>query len=316
MVEAKIHTEFEHRKEVVSSAIEGFISNPSLARILARDDFCALSTDPLVDYVNFAHAHWDARSGKERMDVDWSDNGNGELFEDAKNLGIIEASYPAQKSYDCLLILGGTTESCDKRLQYALSLGVEANAVIQLSGTRPLSEKEKSSIDSELANPTEYSYMRLAAERALADQVDRKASFEMSDAGQRQNEDPYKWQVAHLALQNGGSVITLSADFVTTANEGKHRANTGDTYAFLREVMGSDGLNPSKRVLIVTNAIYSIKQHMDALREITLETGAVVETVGFDARQNPNPPTDKFIRQELLAALDATLLVRQALAQK
>jgi hypothetical protein len=112
---------------------------------------------------------------------------------------------------------------------------------------------------------------------------------------------------ASLQQKNGIPIMFLSAP----PNQGGKRANTADTYDFLRQ--HSDiPLNESTNILFATSAIYRYFQYFDAVREITLKTGADIEVIGFDPLYGGQEFKPSQFLQELKSAADAAVRLYEA----
>lgn len=64
------------------------------------------------------------------------------FLQDFQSLGLTDEIPPLFKSYESLLILGGSTSDFIARLQFALSLPIHIKSVYLLSGERPLTKDE------------------------------------------------------------------------------------------------------------------------------------------------------------------------------
>jgi 6-phosphogluconate dehydrogenase len=105
-------------------------------------------------------------------------------------------------------------------------------------------------------------------------------------------------------------ILVLSAP----ALQGGKRANTADTYDFLRRIE-EKGLiqNPTKNILFATAGMYRYAQYFDAVREISLKTGVDIEIVGFAAAYSGKKFKASQFLQELKSAADAALRLRNAM---
>jgi hypothetical protein len=310
--------------------LDSFVTNPGLSELATLFGEPELPDDPskrLTALQEVAAQHWDFRKGAERMDVNWGEENlqeqNSEqthiVFNATDKLGMVESSHPERDHYDFMTILGGANLSPLLRLRYGLSAGATFGAVVLLGSDRKVGPKERSATDTYAPGAvTEYDLMNGAAETLLGDRIVARDTFEIKNPEGRVTGDSKNWKVKYYELDDGTPIFSLSSDFLpdrdTTkdARKQKNRANSADTYAFMRNLAG-DMLNPDAHVLNVTNAFYKPFQHLDGVRELELPTGAHVETIGFRAGYGVmgQRRTASQLLQETKGAVDAAVRLQQ-----
>jgi len=120
-----------------------------------------------------------------------------------------------------------------------------------------------------------------------------------------------EWHIEHYQTKDEIPVFLLSAPPYL----GGKRANTADTYDFLRRFL-QEGLTPQKNILFATSAVFRYAQYFDAVREISLTTGTDIETIGFDpAYAGMDFKPSQFL-QELKSAADAAIRLRDVVHGK
>lgn len=236
----------------------------------------------LDDLVEFSSV-WDFRKGRERTSIDNHPLTAAQIVlvqQAAVSLRLQGYKPPSKSAYNHLLILGGTLLSCFLRTRFAAELlhsGLTVEHVYSL-GTRRLpavSELDaltsNSSIDFSAASD-EFEMLRDASERLILEpsfayfrtSKERvNGSFELTYSIQ-----PSRFHIAILC---------------TEGKDNPNRATTGDTYQHWQDIT-----HPTieTNVLIVTSQIYVPFQEFDAIRLITLTSGASVEVIGMPPPSN------------------------------
>lgn len=316
-------------------ALETFVHNPAMGEIA---DYFGLEIDKSQDVLpQYAASFdsWDVRRNgdKERYNVNWKDptdevskRASDKVFELTNKLGMVESSHPTKDHYDFVTILGGANKAPYDRLKFALEQGVTFDHLILLGAGRrigddPDPEKSEREISKDYAPgaKTEYDLMNGAVESLLGDRIVHRETIDVVVPGGRADHDPENWKVRYYELDDGTPIFSLSSDFVPEQNaekpisKHKMRANSGDTYVFMRALAG-DALNENTDVLLLSNAFYTPAQHMDGVRELSLTTGAQVETIGYDAAYGGKERTAMQLKQELKSGVDAAIRLEKALA--
>lgn len=302
-------------KELARSQIESFVNNEGLKSIASEFDpeFAKIEDeDEKLDKLQkIAADNWDFRKGRERQEVVETidiDNPDSSIYhrinEGAVNMGMVGSSKPKSEYYDLIAIPGGANNSPYNRMRYALEQGVDYDMLVFLGSERAINDVEKAKVahyaeDAE----SEFDLGTGAISKLLGEEVKDDDVFHVRDKA---------WRVAYFEHKNpedSRSAFVISAP----ARVGAKRANTGDTYDFMR-LLARDDLGPGKKVLLSTNAHFRPFQHFDAVRELTLKTGSEVETIAFEAGYNDmaeKKPSE--ILQETKSAIDAAAKLRQAI---
>jgi hypothetical protein len=119
-------------------------------------------------------------------------------------------------------------------------------------------------------------------------------------------------RVARLKRKDNLPILILSAPPL----QGGKRANTADTYDFLRRIEKEDLIrNPTKNIIFATAGMYRYAQYFDAVREISLKTGVDIEIVGFAAAYSGMKFKASQFLQELKSAADAAVRLRNAIKE-
>lgn len=271
---------------------------------------------------NIAASHWDFRKDVERQAVNWDethlsdpDSPEGHIvFEAAAKLGMVESSAPKREHYDFLVIPGAANKAPWQRLKYALEQGVTYDQIVLLGCDRAVSDAEReNAIDYASDNPqTEFDLMCAAAEKELdLIKPNDEPGDELYEETQLSGVDRQKeGRVRRYLTREGNDVLVFS----TFPIAGEQRANTSDSYRLMRFILGNQ-LGPQSSVLLSTNAFYKPFQHLDALRDLTLPSGAYVETIGFDAAYGGVSRKPSQLLQEAKSAINSAAKLSDALAE-
>jgi hypothetical protein len=279
-----------------------FVYSPGLEQIVREIDAGYADMHDLGERLarlsEIAGKEWDFRKGRERFEVtesepmDHPDSAFGKIVLDGVHqMEIASRSLATLSHYDVVAILGGANMSCYHRLRYALEQKITCNMVVFLGCERPLHDSEKEQVHGyALHAQTEFDLGMEAINTLLASQLtDSVREVSMSDG-----------HFTVLQEQDGVPVVALSAPPL----DGHARATTSDTYQFLRSIEQSS-FAPGKNILFVTTAPYRYAQYFDAVRDITLVTGANIETIGYElAYSNAEFKPSKYL-QELKSAIEA-----------
>ena len=323
----KIHEAYPQDLEALkferaNAELEAFIDNPALVSILEASGFDTSQAGTLErsEYIKgmraFSDEEWNIRKHKERGEVDWG----GTLAEDSMfyeqfvELGIVESSELTGDNYDFLLVLGGANRSPLQRLQYGLEQDAQFQHVALLGAGRPVGEKEQPKVqDYAPGAKTEYDLMDGAARTLFGDSLNVDQVLPLKHTAPVVL--PEYWKLNYFEKTDGQHIFSLHSDYeVKNTRSGQNRAKTGDTYRFLRSLAG-DMLNPDTQVALVTNAMFINAQRLDAVRELTLQTGAQVEAIGFSAAYGGVTRTEGQLLQELNSAIKAADRLQTALSK-
>lgn len=301
LVNARAHaTEYLHR----------FANNPGVEHVVKEfDSGYARIKDPnqRLDYLaKLAAKHWDFRKGRERFEVteiqpmdDPSSELGKRIHEGAWQAEMASPSVATLKHYSILAILGGANKAPLNRLRYAMEQHITYDMLAYLGSERELPPPEQEQTkDYAPGARTEFDLGKGAITSLLADQLADSGEYELATS---------EWRIARLQLKNELPVFLLSAPPFL----GGKRANTADTYDFLRR-LGQDSFTAAKNILFATGAIYRYAQYFDAVREISLRTAVDIEVVGFEPAYSGLEFKASQFLQELKAAADAAVRLRDA----
>jgi hypothetical protein len=228
---------------------------------------------------DFSARHWDFRGGRERPDARepaLDPATAGLVLDTAAALGLVHPVAPARPEYAHLVVLGGLSNACQRRVAYAAHLlraGTRvAGEVAVLGSFRPLSEVECAALAAAGVPPcaTEVAALDAAVRREFG--VPAPAEEDGHDAGHPH----HSWSSRTYRPAGGPPVRVLAAP---SSEPDRRRAHTADTQRFWAEHVR---LSPGDAVLMVTAPIYVPFQHCDALRTLAVPYGCAIETVGVD----------------------------------
>lgn len=309
--------------EKATAELEAFVENPALNEVLVGSGFDITQAETLErgEYLKnmrtFANEHWNFRKGRERTETTWDDKPTEQsvYYEQFVLLGMVESSGLSNGQYDFLLVLGGANRSPIQRLQYGLEQDADYKHIVMLGAGRPVSAAEqKKTADYAPGAKNEYDLMDGAARTLLGGTIVAEEMLPLQSTTPKAL--PEHWKTNYFETSDGRHVFSLHTDFeLQDTSSAQNRAKTGDTYKFLRSLAG-DMLNPDAKVALVTNALFTNAQRLDAIREITLQTGAEVEAVGFDAAYSGVERTEKQLFAELRAAIAAADRLQTALSEQ
>lgn len=291
-----------------------FVNNPGIERIM--DQFDTQYTrikDPSerVDYLaKFAGERWDFRKGRERFEVndtfemDSPDSKLGQIIHQAADFVQMSSSSRATlKHYSVLAILGGGNMSPYYRLKYGLEQDITYDMLAYLGSERELQPPEQEIAKGYAPGArTEFDLGKGAIKTLMNDQLADDGEYEVTTS---------EWRITHLQKKDGVPVFLLSAPPFL----GGRRANTADTYDFIRR-LEQESFTPAKNILFTTGATFRYFQYFDAVREISLRTGVDVEIIGFDPEYSDKEFKASELLQELKAAADAAVRLRDAINGK
>jgi hypothetical protein len=260
--------------------------------------------DRLAAMQDVAARHWNFRKGAERQAVVWDDHELADpgttvgraIFRHAGQLSLVASTHPTLPSYTVMGVTGAANKAPYQRFQYAAEQDIMFDHAVLLGSSRAItadSERQKSAEYAPGA-VTEFDLMCGAAQTVLG--VREYEELRPRDVGYLFDGEA---RVRQYETDDGKKVSVLDAP----APVGKARANTGDTYIFMREYMG-DELSDAD-VLFSTNAFYAPAQHVDALRILQLPTAANIETIGFDAKYGGVTRLPTQLLQETKSYVDA-----------
>lgn len=287
-----------------------FANNPGVEKIVNEfDSHYSSIQDPakrLYYLKELAAKEWDFRKGRERyevtesFDIDEPGSKAGKMvYEGAQQAEMASASSATLRHYSIMAILGGAMRSPYNRLKYALEQPVTCEMVAYLGSEREVLPPEQEKVHDYAPNATtEFDLGVGAIKTLMANELVGPLEYKMQTPQSR---------IAYMYQKNNVPILLLSAPPI----QGGKRANTADTYDFLR--LHSDiPLDESKNILFATSAMYRYAQYFDAVREISLKTGADIEVIGFDPAYGGLDFKPSQFLQELKAAADAAIRLYEA----
>jgi hypothetical protein len=290
-----------------------FVNNPGIEKIVKEFDphYTSITdVNERIDYLaKLAGKHWDFRKGRERYEITETfamDDPNSELgrviHEGTRDMEMSKPSTATLFHYSILGILGGAFRSPYNRLKYGLEQDVTYDTLVFLGSEREvLPDEQEQAKDYAPGARTEFDLGCGAIKTIMGDQL-AEGEYEEPILGGR---------VLHLKTKDNLPILVLSAP----ALQGGKRANTADTYDFLRRIEEKGFIqNPTKNILFATAGMYRYAQYFDAVREISLKTGVDIEIVGFAAAYSGKKFKASEFLQELKSAADAAVLLRNAMS--
>lgn len=289
-----------------------FVNNPGIEKVVNEFDSQYSSiknVNERIDYLaKFAGEHWDFRKGRERYEItetfamDEPDSELGRtIHEGTRYMEMSKPSTATLFHYSILGILGGAFRSPYNRLKYGLEQDTTYDTLVFLGSEREVLPPEQEQVkDYAPGARTEFDLGVGAIKTLMGDQL----------ADDEYEEHILNGRVLYLKTKDNLPILVLSAP----VRQGGKRANTADTYDFLRRIE-EKGLikSPTKNILFATAGMYRYAQYFDAVREISLKTGVDVEIVGFAAAyDNKKFKASQFL-QELKSAADAAVRLRDAM---
>jgi hypothetical protein len=291
-----------------------FVNNPGIERIVNEfDTHYARIKNPSerVDYLaKIAKKEWDFRKGRERFEItetfamDDPDSKLGQIVhEGADFVQMSSHSRATLDHYSAVVVLGGANMAPYYRLKYALEQTITYDTLAYLGSERELQPPELETIKRYAPGAhTEFDLGKGAITALMGDQLAGSGEYEVVTS---------EWRIAHLQKKDGTPILLLSSPPFL----GVKRANTADTYDFLRR-LEQEAFRPPENILFTTGATYRYAQYFDAVREISLRTGVDVEIIGFDPAYSKMEFKASQLLQELKAAADAAVRLRDALNGK
>lgn len=303
LADARAHaTDYLHR----------FAFNPGVELIVGQFDTTfrrIKDADKRLDHLkSVAAEHWDFRKGRERYEItesyemDKPGNEMGKIIFEGSAIAEMGISSSATlKHYSIMAILGGANLSPYNRLKYGLEQNITYDMLAYLGSERELPPAEKEAV-TEYAKgaQTEFDLGKGAIVSLMRDQLtdNEEGDFEVATS---------EWRMTRLQTKKSIPIYLLSAPPYL----GGRRANTADTYDLLRR-LEQEALSPVKNILFITGSIYRYAQYFDAMREICLRTGTDIETIGYDPPYMGKAFKPTEFLQELKAAADAAIRLRNA----
>lgn len=186
-------------------------------------------------------------------------------------LGLLGVQKPVETEFDYILALGGARFSCLYRPKYIRELLQEqyahAREIILLSGMRPVADTERTATDTYAPGAeTEYDLMNAGAEQVFH----LKRNYH-EERYYNENKN-LEWALRRYDEETAIPVVSMSGP---SSEPEKRRANSADTYRFFMEKYG---MEPGRKLLLVTSQIYVPYQQIEAVR---IFSQMDVETVGF-----------------------------------
>lgn len=300
----------QHARDHATEYLHRFVHNPGVERIVKEFDprYLAIQdTNQRIDFLaKLAAEQWDFRKGRERyeiteeFEIDAPDSALGKIvFEGSSYAEMASSSKASLKHYSILAILGGANMSPYYRLRYGLEQDITYDMLAYMGSEREVLAPEAAiTKDYAAGAQTEFDLGRGAINTLMADTLSDEGMYDVATS---------EWHIARLQTKEGTPIFMLSAPPFL----GQKRANTADTYDFLRR-LEQEAFNPTKNILFVTAAIFRYAQYFDAVREISLRTGVDVEVIGFNQEYTGNLFKPSQLLQELKAAADAAVRLRDA----
>jgi hypothetical protein len=291
-----------------------FAFNAGVAKVAALYDtkFGQIKDfDERLDYLkSVAAEHWDFRKGRERYEItetyeiDEPGNDFGKrVFAGAAQAEMGVSSKASLKHYSVMAVLGGANHGPYVRLKYGLEQKITYDMLAYLGSERELPPAERATVESYAAGAqTEFDLGKGAIHSLLGKELSGRGEYEFYTS---------EWHVLHLQRKDGLPIVLLSAPPLL----GGRRANTADTYDFMRRLQ-QEAFTPPKNILFTTGALYRYAQYFDAMREIHLRTGVDVEVIGFEPAYSGARFMPTQFLQELKAATDAAVRLRDAVKGK
>lgn len=307
LTDARAHaTDYLHR----------FAFNPGVELIVGQFDTkfkLIKDADKRLDYLKgLAAEHWDFRKGRERYEItetyEMDEPGNEQgkvIFEGSAIAEMGTSSKASLKHYSIMAILGGANLSPYNRLKYGLEQDITYDMLAYLGSERVLPPAEKETVKNYARGAqTEFDLGKGAIVSLMNDKLtdNEEGDYEIATS---------EWRMTHLLTKEATPIYLLSAPPYL----GGRRANTADTYDLLRR-LEQEALTPTKNILFITGSIYRYAQYFDAMREICLRTGTDIETIGFDPPYMGKAFKPTEFLQELKAAADAAVRLRDAVNGK
>ncbi len=261
-----------------------------LSRLVALDEFSD---------------RWDFRGGRERNLADsshFAEEHEEIILDAARALGLVESPPPRFAEYDHMVVLGGLVRACVLRPRLAHSLiadGLQVSTLTGVGAFRPLGGNEwdlakASGID---GIQNEFEAMEAGFRNAFA------PTTLVRESGESFPDDPNLSWLNRVYETDVGVEASIVA---APSSDPTRRANTPDAYRYWAEAL--EHLAPGQTVLLVTSAIYVPFQHVHAIRMLGLPYGAIVDTVGVDARQAREPELQQtFTASQYLQEIRSTI---------
>lgn len=291
-----------------------FAFNPGVEKVVAEYDThfkFIKKLDERLDYLQeLAARHWDYRKGRERYEIvetyelDKPGNEQGDrIYEGAAMAEMGTSSKPTLKHYSVMAVLGGANLGPYNRLKYGLEQGVTYDMLAYLGSERALPPAEKEVVKNYAPGAqTEFDLGKGAITSLMGDQLAGGGEYEVVTS---------EWRISRLQHAAGTPIVLLSSPPFL----GGRRANTADTYDFLRR-LEQEAFNPTKNILFTTAAIYRYAQYFDAMREVHLSTGVDIEVVAYEQAYAGLEFKPTQFLQELKSAADAAVRLRDAVKGK
>ena len=288
-----------------------FVNNPGVERIVREFDTLYVDVkdpDERLDYLSkLAAKHWDFRRGRERFEITEiqpMDELGSELgvsiMRGARQLEMATSSSATCKHYSMLAVLGGANMSPYYRMRYALEQHVTYDMLVYLGSEREIFLPEQEIVKHYAAHAlTEFDLGKGAIVSLIGSQLADTGEYDLVTS---------EWHIARLQRDDGLPIFLLSAPPFL----GNGRANTADTYDFMRRIE-QEALTPTKNILFATGSMYRYAQYFDAVREISLRTGVDIEVIGYEPRYADNNFKPSQFLQELKAAVDAAVRLRDTM---
>ncbi|MGW0836122.1 hypothetical protein [Streptomyces prunicolor] len=247
---------------------------------------------------------WDSRRGLERnqaIALDLSPSQRRLAHAAAEALGMCDAALPRFRTYDHMLVLGGSVRGCLARTAYAAYLirskQVAVGRVTALGGHRPFTGNEH-----QLATAAGVPHL---GDEYAALTHGTSTAFGLGEPHTEDGDDAPS--ADHWAVRRYRTADFLPVEVVAAVSgaPAERRANTADTFAFFIDRPAAP--RPGARLLLVTSPINVPAQHVCAVRILGRSLGAVVDTVGTPPEFVPAALAHRFSATEYLMEVRSTI---------
>jgi hypothetical protein len=212
------------------------------------------------------------------------------------------------------------------RQRYFLELGLHPEAAVLMGSNRILEEAELKTVAGYAPTAVSEADLMEAGFEYLTDKKPVE-DIRVNNPVERMHDNFFKdresgavvplnldLKSARIRQYNGDGYPVFS--IMAPKREGEMRPNTTDTYTLLEQLAGEDYLGPDKKVLVVTTGLYVPFQRFDALKRITLNTGAQVEVVGYGHEYAGIERKPQDLLQEINSAINSASWLMDELHKK
>ncbi|AKN18751.1 hypothetical protein B586_14130 [Mycobacterium haemophilum DSM 44634] len=194
----------------------------------------------------------------------------------AQQLGLTDESWPTEKTFDYMLVIGAGRYSNMLRARWARDLAAENRVghIVLAAASRRLLPSEDDAVAS-CAPGARTEFDLLAAAAADAFGMDTR---EVVRHGRQRVGDPHLGQMVWRFGEDSNDLgLPITLIEAPSPDPNNRRATSADTFTFTARTLDIQQSN----CLLVTGQPFVPYQHFDALRTLTLPFGIGIETVGF-----------------------------------